>query len=222
MQSALLLRIASLVCVQSHSPAKLRAASTRRVHAMCAVHLHCQTMAQLCRAIADWVSTLGKRLLSGNGLSSTPAPVAIFEPRSNLQKLTDPWVYTAFLDAAAREADPVAKLQLVAAWFVAGTRHMFDTWRKPFNPVLGETWQCHDGEAGCTGQLEQTSHHPPVASFTLSGAGWSMEGTAELLIQVCWQDIAFVHAVLRCGRPVGVSFMDKQRGRVVCICHSRL
>lgn len=130
------------------------------------------------------MTTLGKRLLSGNSLSSSPAPVAIFEPRSNLQKLTDSWAYTALLDAAARLSDPVAKLQYVAAWLVAGTRHVFDTWRKPFNPIQGETWQCHNGAGGCTGKLEQVSHHPPVASFALHGAGWRLSGTAELLIQV--------------------------------------
>ena len=130
------------------------------------------------------MATLGKRLLSGNGLSSTPAPVAIFEPRSNLQKLTDPWVYTPLLDAAAQSTDPVVRLQHVVAWLVAGTRHVFDTWRKPFNPILGETWQCQNGSAGCTGKLEQISHHPPVASFAVHGSGWEMGGTAELMIQV--------------------------------------
>ena len=25
--------------------------------------------------------------------------------------------------------------------FVAGLQHVFQSWRKPFNPILGETWQ---------------------------------------------------------------------------------
>ena len=45
---------------------------------------------------------------------------------------------------------------------------MFQSWRKPFNPVLGETWQ------GCLSDgskvfLEQISHHPPISAFQLDG-----------------------------------------------------
>jgi Oxysterol-binding protein len=137
----------------------------------------------LCRAIAEWVATLGKRLFTGNSLASTPAPVIIFEPRSNLQKLTDCWVYTSLLEDAAQASDALSRLKYVVAWFVAGSRHMFDTWRKPFNPILGETWQSVNN-AGCYASLAQASHHPPVASYKLSGPGYKMRGTTELMIHV--------------------------------------
>lgn len=136
-----------------------------------------------CRAIGEWVAKLGKKLFTGGGLGSTPAPVAIFEPRSNLQKLTDCWVYPSLLHRAAAESDPLKRLQYTAAWFVAGQRHAFDTWCKPFNPVLGETWQSATA-SGCKAFLEQTSHHPPVASFVLEGRGFRLQGSAELQIQV--------------------------------------
>ena len=59
-------------------------------------------------------------MLVGNGLASTPAPVTIFEPRSNLQKLTDTWVYTSLLEEAALTSDKLHRFSLVVAWFVAG------------------------------------------------------------------------------------------------------
>jgi hypothetical protein len=65
----------------------------------------------------------------------------MFEPRSYLQKLADPWVHPRHLEAAAAAACPLARLQLCVAWFVAGLQHVFSSWRKPFNPLLGETWQ---------------------------------------------------------------------------------
>jgi hypothetical protein len=67
--------------------------------------------------------------------------VVMFEPRSYLQKLADPWVHPRHLEAAAAAACPLQRLQLCVAWFVAGLQHVFSSWRKPFNPLLGETWQ---------------------------------------------------------------------------------
>ena len=37
--------------------------------------------------------------------------------------------------------DPVERLRWVATWFTAGLQHVFQSWKKPFNPILGETWQ---------------------------------------------------------------------------------
>ena len=37
-----------------------------------------------------------------------------------------------------------------AGRFVAGLQHVFQSWRKPFNPILGETWQvCGARLCGC-------------------------------------------------------------------------
>lgn len=47
---------------------------------------------------------IGRRLLRGSvNLINVSMPVSIFEPRSYLQKLTDPWVFPAMLDRAAKE-----------------------------------------------------------------------------------------------------------------------
>jgi len=54
--------------------------------------------------------------------------------------------------------------------FVAGLQHVFQSWRKPFNPILGETWQAHLAD-GTSIFLEQISHHPPVSAFQLIGPG---------------------------------------------------
>ena len=50
----------------------------------------------------------------------------------------------------------------------AGFHRVFVRWAKPFNPVLGETWQAAlpDGTAIA---LEQISHHPPISAFQMHG-----------------------------------------------------
>lgn len=136
----------------------------------------------LCRAISEWVATLGKKLLSGS-LSSTPAPVAIFEARSHLQKIAEPWAYMDFLLAAAAATTKLQRLQLVVAWTIAGLRHTH-TWQKPFNPVLGETWRAQAADGRVSAHIEQVSHHPPVARYTVTGPGFRMHGTTEIGIQV--------------------------------------
>ena len=54
--------------------------------------------------------------------------------------------------------------------FVAGLQHVYQSWRKPFNPILGETWQAQLSD-GTVVFMEQMSHHPPVTAFHMIGAG---------------------------------------------------
>lgn len=50
--------------------------------------------------------------------------------------------------------------------------------KKPFNPIVGETYQ---GEiAGCPITLEQISHHPPVTSIYFVGRGYKIYGTMNI------------------------------------------
>ncbi|KAL6769012.1 hypothetical protein ACKKBF_B17130 [Auxenochlorella protothecoides x Auxenochlorella symbiontica] len=130
-----------------------------------------ELMKQQRGAIMEVVKGLGKNLLMGNlDLLKVSLPVRIFEPRSYLEKLADPWVFPRFLDAAADAPDPLQRLKWVATYFVAGFHLVFATWRKPFNPILGETWQASLPD-GSHIFLEQTSHHPPISAYQLFGPG---------------------------------------------------
>ena len=69
------------------------------------------------------VKSLGSNLLTGNfDLLKISLPVKLFEPRSYLQKLTDPWVYPRFLRLAAQTDDPAERMRWVITWFIAGGR----------------------------------------------------------------------------------------------------
>lgn len=48
------------------------------------------------------------------------------------------------------------------------------TMEKPFNPILGETFQCWIDE--CPIYFEQISHHPPIAAFMMYGRGYKTYG----------------------------------------------
>lgn len=122
-------------------------------------------------AVVEVVKQLGSNLLTGNfDLLKMSLPIKLFEPRSYLQKLADPWVYPRFLGYAAETVDPIVRMKWVVTWFIAGLHHVFERWAKPFNPILGETWQASLPD-GSSIFLEQISHHPPISAFELCGPG---------------------------------------------------
>ena len=64
----------------------------------------------------------------------------------------------------------VRPLLLCTCVIIAGLHHAFENWRKPFNPILGETWQATLSD-GTSMHMEQISHHPPVSAFHMEGPG---------------------------------------------------
>jgi len=62
---------------------------------------------------------------------------------------------------------------------------------KPFNPILGETFQCWIN--GCPGYGEQISHHPPITALMFMGRGYRVACNYILLFQVnCNQKWSFI------------------------------
>lgn len=53
---------------------------------------------------------------------------------------------------------------------------------KPFNPILGETFQGFID--GCPVYGEQISHHPPISSILLFGRGYRIYGNLEAKVYV--------------------------------------
>lgn len=50
--------------------------------------------------------------------------------------------------------------------------------KKPFNPILGETFQGMID--GCPLFVEQISHHPPITSIYFVGRGYKIYGTMKV------------------------------------------
>eukprot|EP00762_Andalucia_godoyi_P003665 ANDGO_00721.mRNA.1 Oxysterol-binding protein 9 len=134
----------------------------------------------------SFVKTLGSSALQGQDLTKVSLPVRIFEPRSFLERLCDNWILCeSFLCKAADpklDADPIGRFTKTIA-FVIGGLHATCHASKPFNPILGETYQAEYAN-GTIVYAEQTSHHPPVSHFEVYGpktapfvfsgcAGWS-------------------------------------------------
>ena len=78
-----------------------------------------------------------------------------------LQNMAEIMEYAECLDKAATCEDPYLRM----AWVVAFTMGPFAAierpW-KPFNPILGETFEYYTKDNGIKYLAEQVSHHPPV------------------------------------------------------------
>ena len=77
------------------------------------------------------------------------------------------------LEKAVADPDPVDRLKLVAGFGLTNSA-MYLSMEKPFNPILGETFQGWIN--GCPVYVEQISHHPPIAAFILFGRGYKVTG----------------------------------------------
>lgn len=78
----------------------------------------------------------------------------------------------------------------------SGLHHAFENWRKPFNPILGETWQASLSD-GTTMFMEQISHHPPVSAFHMEGPGARGNRLVPILMISSSSDILYLPVYLR-------------------------
>ncbi|KAM4577158.1 oxysterol-binding protein 2 isoform 2-T2 [Odontesthes bonariensis] len=112
----------------------------------------------------------------GKELSKIPMPVNFNEPLSMLQRLTEDLEYHELLDKAARCDSSLEQMCLVAAFSVSSYSTTVHRTAKPFNPLLGETYELDRREEfGYRSLCEQVSHHPPAASHhVISQRGWTL------------------------------------------------
>uniref|UniRef100_A0A670ZDU3 Oxysterol-binding protein n=1 Tax=Pseudonaja textilis TaxID=8673 RepID=A0A670ZDU3_PSETE len=101
----------------------------------------------------------------GKDLSKVSMPVQLNEPLNMLQRLCEELEYTALLDAASCSLDPCERLLCIAAFAVSAyASTYYRAGSKPFNPVLGETYECVRPDKGFRFLSEQVSHHPPISA----------------------------------------------------------
>uniref|UniRef100_A0A665X6R0 Oxysterol-binding protein n=1 Tax=Echeneis naucrates TaxID=173247 RepID=A0A665X6R0_ECHNA len=101
----------------------------------------------------------------GKDLSKVSMPVELNEPLNTLQRMCEELEYSELLDKAAETEDPFERMVLVAAFAISGySSTYYRAGSKPFNPLLGETYECIREDKGFCFFSEQVSHHPPVSA----------------------------------------------------------
>uniref|UniRef100_A0A8C3A8U3 Oxysterol-binding protein n=1 Tax=Cyclopterus lumpus TaxID=8103 RepID=A0A8C3A8U3_CYCLU len=112
----------------------------------------------------------------GKELSKIPMPVNFNEPISMLQRLSEDLEYHELLDKASKCQSSLEQMCYVAAFSVSSYSTTVYRTGKPFNPLLGETYELdRRRESGYRSLCEQVSHHPPAAAHhVISNRGWTL------------------------------------------------
>ncbi|XP_037949882.1 oxysterol-binding protein-related protein 8 isoform X2 [Teleopsis dalmanni] len=113
-----------------------------------------------------WI--LVKQVRPGMDLSKVVLPTFILEPRSFLDKLSDSYYHADKLSRAVEEDDPFTRMKMIVEWYLSGFYKKPKGLKKPYNPILGETFRCyweHPNGSRTYYIAEQVSHHPPVSAF---------------------------------------------------------
>jgi len=109
----------------------------------------------------------------GKDLSKISMPVTLNEPLSALQRLCEELEYSELLDKASSPGlSDLERMTWVAAFSVSvyGSCQA-RAGHKPFNPLLGETFECVREDRGFRYVAEQVSHHPPVSACHATSVG---------------------------------------------------
>lgn len=105
----------------------------------------------------------------GMELSKITMPVIFNEPLSFLQRLTEYMEHTYLIHQANASDDSIDRMKCVAAFAVSAVASQWERTGKPFNPLLGETYELVRDDLDFRLISEQVSHHPPISAFHAEG-----------------------------------------------------
>ncbi|XP_033627071.1 oxysterol-binding protein 1-like [Asterias rubens] len=111
----------------------------------------------------------------GKELSKIPVPVNFNEPLSMIQRLVEDLEYADILHTAAECKTTVEEMCYVAGFTIGAYASTAVRNTKPFNPLLGETYEFdRSDDLGWRALCEQVSHHPPAAAIHVDAKDWTL------------------------------------------------
>ena len=99
-------------------------------------------------------------------------PAAFNEPTSLLQRIAEDMEYCDLLNTAASRTDSMERMVYVAAFAASEYASTIGRVAKPFNPLLGETYEYARPDKGFRFFIEQVSHHPPIGACYAESPKW--------------------------------------------------
>lgn len=106
----------------------------------------------------------------GQDLTRVALPIILNEPVTMLQKCAEAMENHIMLEKAYKEEDPYMRMAYVAAFTTVQYSSITDRTLKPFNPILGETYELVTKDFKYL--AEQVSHHPPITASHSYGKGY--------------------------------------------------
>eukprot|EP01029_Cantina_marsupialis_P000541 TRINITY_DN103998_c0_g2_i1.p2 TRINITY_DN103998_c0_g2~~TRINITY_DN103998_c0_g2_i1.p2 ORF type:complete len:413 (+),score=106.44 TRINITY_DN103998_c0_g2_i1:2401-3639(+) len=108
-----------------------------------------------------------KQLRPKQDLTRVLIPVYFLESRSLLEKFTDLMMHPDFLTGVNEDEDPMNRMIQLCKWYLSGYHFKVKGVKKPFNPVIGETFAAKWDVDGTEGHYfaEQVCHRPPISAI---------------------------------------------------------
>ncbi|CAN7113314.1 unnamed protein product [Brassica rapa subsp. narinosa] len=119
-----------------------------------------------------------QKYIGSDVTSMVTLPVIIFEPMTMLQKMAELMEYSHLLDMADETEDPYMRMVYASSWAISVYFAFQRTW-KPFNPILGETYEMANYN-GVNFISEQVSHHPPMSAGHAENEHFTYDCTSKL------------------------------------------
>ncbi|KKZ65877.1 hypothetical protein EMCG_08382 [[Emmonsia] crescens] len=116
----------------------------------------------------------------GKDMTKMTLPVSFNEPTSLLQRVAEDMEYTDLLDLAADRMDSMERMVYVAAFAASEYASTIGRVAKPFNPLLGETFEYVRPDKGYRFFIEQVSHHPPIGAAWAESPKWDYYGESAV------------------------------------------
>ncbi|PWA78504.1 OSBP(oxysterol binding protein)-related protein 1D [Artemisia annua] len=119
----------------------------------------------------------------GKDLSGVCLPVYFNEPLSSLQKCFEDLEYSCLVDRAlewGKQGNDLMRILSIAAFAVSGYASTEGRQCKPFNPLLGETYEAEYPDKGLRFFSEKVSHHPMIVACHCEGRGWKFWADSNL------------------------------------------
>lgn len=116
----------------------------------------------------------------GKDMTRMTLPVSFNECTSLLQRVAEDMEYTDLLDSAADRQDTTERMVYVAAFAASEYSSTINRIAKPFNPLLGETYEYCRPDKGYRFFVEQVSHHPPIGAAWAEAPKWDYWGESAV------------------------------------------
>ncbi|KAJ5053713.1 uncharacterized protein L3040_000004 [Drepanopeziza brunnea f. sp. 'multigermtubi'] len=116
----------------------------------------------------------------GKDMTKMTLPVSFNEPTSLLQRCAEDMEYADLLDIAADRTEATERMVYVAAFAASEYASTIGRVAKPFNPLLGETFEYVRPDKNYRFFIEQVSHHPPIGAAWAESPRWTYYGESAV------------------------------------------
>ena len=123
------------------------------------------------------IKKIGTNILSGKSIMNVSLPIKIFDPRSMMEAFAYNYRISNNFLKNFSEISNLERLKLITSYGLA-TMSLGIGCGKPFNPILGETFQAKIGESLI--YAEQTSHHPPIFNYYVKNPNFISYGYSSM------------------------------------------